>query len=223
MTWDTYDLWRYVHVLLFVYWLGADLGVFYAAKFVVRSDLSVAERRRFLELTLLIDMGPRTGLILILPVGFQLSVMSGLIELYAWALGLIWLFSLIWLAVMWAGHLQHHSGSRGHLRRIDMWFRYTAIISMAALGTLSLTTNEPFLASWLSLKAVLFATVVAIGMYLRTIISAWGLGFEKLMRDDECEEGNCLIASAGRKGTLGALLLWALLFAISFLGVIKPL
>ena len=166
---------------------------------------------------------PGDGLILILPVGFQLSVMSGLIELYAWALGLIWLFSLIWLAVMWAGHLQHHSGSRGHLRRIDMWFRYTAIISMAALGTLSLTTNEPFLASWLSLKAVLFATVVAIGMYLRTIISAWGLGFEKLMRDDECEEGNCLIASAGRKGTLGALLLWALLFAISFLGVIKPL
>jgi len=25
---DTYQIWLYAHVLMFVYWLGADLGVF---------------------------------------------------------------------------------------------------------------------------------------------------------------------------------------------------
>ena len=57
-----HDFMLILHLILFVYWLGADLGVFYAAKFVARSDLTVEERHRFLELTLLIDMGPRTGL-----------------------------------------------------------------------------------------------------------------------------------------------------------------
>ena len=60
MTFATYDIWRYIHVLLFVYWLGADLGVYYAAKYVARADLPLDERLRFLDLTLLLDMGPRT-------------------------------------------------------------------------------------------------------------------------------------------------------------------
>ncbi len=222
MSFDPYDLWRYVHVLLFVYWLGADLGVFYAARFVARSDLGVDERRRFLELTLLIDMGPRTGLILILPVGFQLSFMSGQIEMSGWQLILIWAFCLIWLGVMWTVHLQRHTGSRGPLGTIDMWFRYAVIASMAALGVVSLLGDAPFFASWLALKAVFFALVVAIGVYLRTIISAWGVGFEKLANDQERDEGNRMISTAGKKGEVGALFLWALLFALAFLGVVKP-
>ena len=33
-----------IHVLLFVYWLGGDLGVFYSSKFVVRPDISPEAR-----------------------------------------------------------------------------------------------------------------------------------------------------------------------------------
>jgi hypothetical protein len=56
-----YTLWQYLHILLFVYWLGADLGVFLAARYVARTDLSLDERLRFLDLLLKIDMGPRSA------------------------------------------------------------------------------------------------------------------------------------------------------------------
>ncbi len=223
MTFDPYDLWRYAHVLLFVYWLGADLGVFYTAKFIARSDLGLDERLRFLELTLLIDMGPRTGLILILPVGFQLSVMAGLIEMSVWQLALVWILSVIWLAAMWRVHLDRHRGAGGVSRRIDMWFRYAVIAAMAPLGIVSLLNGAPIPAPWLALKALLFAAVVAIGVYLRTIISAWKTGFQMLAEQRELDKANRLIAVAGHKGEIAALCLWALLLALAFLGVVKPI
>lgn len=223
MMFDPYDLWRYAHVLLFVYWLGADLGVFYTAKFVARSDLGLDERLRFLELTLLIDMGPRTGLILILPVGFQLSVMTGLIEMNGGQLALVWILSVIWLAAMWRVYLDRHRRSGVVSRRIDMWFRYAVIAAMAPLGIMSLLNDGPILAPWLALKAVLFAVVVAIGIYLRTVISAWKNGFQMLAEQQDLDEANRLIADAGRKGETAALWLWALLLALAFLGVVKPM
>ena len=56
---NTYPLWQYAHILLFVYWLGADLGVSVASRYVARADLPLDERLRFLELLLKVDMGPR--------------------------------------------------------------------------------------------------------------------------------------------------------------------
>ena len=39
----------YVHVLLFVYWLGTDLGVFLCSARLTRDDLSLEERLRVRE------------------------------------------------------------------------------------------------------------------------------------------------------------------------------
>ena len=64
---NSYGLWQYFHILLFVYWLGADLGVFLASRYVARADLPTPERLRFLEMLLKVDMGPRTALILMMP------------------------------------------------------------------------------------------------------------------------------------------------------------
>ena len=36
----TYELILLLHIILFCYWLGGDIGVFYSSNFVVNDDLS---------------------------------------------------------------------------------------------------------------------------------------------------------------------------------------
>ncbi len=54
-----HGLWVYVHILLFVYWLGGDLGVFILARAARRAELSFAERAYSLRMALVIDVTPR--------------------------------------------------------------------------------------------------------------------------------------------------------------------
>jgi hypothetical protein len=35
---EVYPMLQFTHILLFVYWLGADLGVFMASQYVARPD-----------------------------------------------------------------------------------------------------------------------------------------------------------------------------------------
>ncbi len=74
---DLQDVLIFFHVLLFGYWLGADLGVFYCDSQLTRDDLSLKERLRVREIRRIVDMAPRTCVALILPIGFMLSVQYG--------------------------------------------------------------------------------------------------------------------------------------------------
>ena len=41
---ESYLLWGYFHIILFVFWLGGDIGVFLSAIYAKRSDLSFETR-----------------------------------------------------------------------------------------------------------------------------------------------------------------------------------
>ena len=58
-----------LHVLLLVFWLGTDMGVFFGSFRLRDPRLSVDARLAIARLTSLLDMGPRTGVILSVPTG----------------------------------------------------------------------------------------------------------------------------------------------------------
>ena len=223
MEFSAYAFWQFIHLLLFVYWLGADLGVFFAAKYVARSDLPTAERYRFLDLTLLLDMGPRTSLILLPAVGFQLSYMAGYIVLSLESLIFIWILTIAWLVVMWLVHVWRKRESTGGLRLIDKAMRYAVIGVMGILGVASLVTGFPVQETWWAIKFILYAGTVATGLYLRHIISDWERGFRLISTQSSRAQGNALIKTAGAKGEQFALLLWGQLIVIAYLGLAKPI
>ena len=101
MSIDPYLVLVYVHILLFVYWLGGDLGVYFSAKYVANRNLNLDERFRFLHLLMLCDMGPRTALILFFPVGLEMARIIGVFEVSPMIGGIVWLVGLAWLAVNW--------------------------------------------------------------------------------------------------------------------------
>ncbi len=219
----TYSVWQYLHILLFVYWLGADLGVFLASRYVARADLPTAERLRFLELLLKIDMGPRTALILIIPVGIELATALGLIALGNGAVLGIWLLSLAWLALSWYLFFNARNPAAQPLMRLDQGIRVSVALLFLSLGVLSWLQGAPLGSRWLAAKFVLFAGVVVLGLILRTIIRDWVVGFGLLRDPASVDSANALIFSAYRRATRFAHTLWLLVALIAFLGVTKPL
>jgi hypothetical protein len=218
-----YSIWQYLHILLFVYWLGADLGVFLASRYVARADLPLEERLRFLELLLKVDMGPRTALILMIPVGFQLATQLGVAPFATSALPLIWLAALAWLALAWWLYANVRNPASLSLARLDQLVRVTVAASFFGLGAWSWFAGAPLEARWLAAKFVLFAGVVVIGLILRVTIRDWVRGFGMLRAGEDAATANGLIHGAYRRATHFARGLWLLVAAIAFLGVTKPL
>jgi hypothetical protein len=224
-----YSLWQYLHILLFVYWLGADLGVFVAARYVARGDLPLDERLRFLELLLRVDMGPRTALILMIPVGSTLAAQLGAAPVLTPLLPGIWGAAVLWLAVAWWIVLRPRHGATAMLTSLDRALRIAVVAGFAAIALASMLRGSPVEAPWLAAKLLLFAGVVLLGLLLRGVLRDWSRGFAQLRaavagQDAARErEANALIAAAHRRSIPYAMLLWLLVAAIAFLGVTKPL
>ncbi|MEO0410638.1 MAG: hypothetical protein AAF221_02200 [Pseudomonadota bacterium] len=206
------------HVLLFVFWLGADFGVYYSAKYVARADLSKAERLRFLELLMRLDMYPRSSLILMLPVGFTLAHLAGWANVSVPVLAAIWATGATWFILMWSVHKNPQAIV---LKRLDLGVRWAFISGLIALAGISLGAGVWTDQVWLSLKLVLFAGVIGLGLLLRGSVALWIKGFGLLESDPDA--GNALVAKGHKEATRFAHTLWLLLVVMAFLGIAKPL
>ena len=91
--------WLYLHILLLVFWVGTDVGVFIAAKWSERATLSMETRQAVLQLGMVLDRLPRSALTLIIPSGCQLAVASGWLDIPAQYLLGMWAFAAIWRAI----------------------------------------------------------------------------------------------------------------------------
>ncbi|MCB1623912.1 MAG: hypothetical protein KDI32_04955 [Pseudomonadales bacterium] len=219
---STYTIWQYVHIVLFAYWLGADLGVFFASRYVARADLSLPERLRFLELLLLIDIGPRTALILMVPVGSTLALKLGLAPFLSGWLWLVWLLSLAWLALAWWLFAHARDPKAAPLVRFDSWVRWVVAAMFVAMGVASFARLGPVEAGWLAAKFITFGFAVVLGLLLRRVIRDWVIGFAQLRQPATEAAGNALIYAAHHRAHNLALALWVLVALTAFLGVTKP-
>lgn len=219
----SYDLLIYLHTLLFVYWLGGDLGVYLSAKFVADRNLSLDERFRFMHVLMQCDMGPRTALIALLPVGFQMAWVLGISPIGGLALIAIWASGLLWLAANWWMFFNERHPMTEKLRSIDIYIRYGVILGMGGLGLISLFSNSPIADNWLATKIFLFAAAVSLGVYLRSEIKNWVMGFGMVRAGGaEAEKGNDIIEAALARSRNAALVLWGVVALIAFLGKVKP-
>jgi len=218
-----YDLLIYAHTVLFVYWLGGDLGVYLTAKYVANRNLPLDERFRFMNVLMQCDMGPRTALIGLIPLGFQMAWMIGASPIGGASLAAIWVISLIWLAANWWMFFNEQHPLTPKLRGIDIYIRYVVIAGMGGLGVWSLATDKPSADNWLAAKMFLFAGAVSLGVYLRGEIKNWIIGFGMVRAGGEdVEKGNDIIEQALGRSKVAALVLWTLVAVIAFLGKVKP-
>ena len=211
----------FVHILLFCLWLGMDVGVYYCGKFTTRADLTYIERKRFLELLMLLDMGPRTALVLMVPVGGQLGANLGLIPFSALQLGLLWVVGLAWLAIVWAQYLWPNHTSVPLMASVDYGLRYVAIGAFVFGGLYAIFADDLVIGAWLRLKLVFYGAVISIGLILRSTLAPWLLALERI-NETGGEDGQQQIEAVFQFSGRWAHTLWLLVLAMAFLGTTKP-
>jgi hypothetical protein len=143
---------KLLHLLLFVYWLGADLGTYYAAKFIAKRELTVPARATAAKIMLGIDLTPRVCMPLTLATGVHLAWLIGALPVSGWWVAAAWLLGLNWLAMVLALHHGTGSAWAARLTLLDFRFRIVLVVALLAIAIGALAGVGMSLAPWLALK-----------------------------------------------------------------------
>lgn len=163
-----------VHVLLTVYWLGGDLGVFYLSFVMLRPGLGGETRRTVAGALAALDLGPRLCLVLMLPSGLQLGYETGLIPVPLWVVVLVWVASLAWLGLVLGVAHPGRGTPIAALRRLDLWLRYALVATLGGSAVVALATGRPYRTWWLAVTVGLYAVTIAFGVLIRRMMVPFG-------------------------------------------------
>jgi len=212
----------FFHVVLFVYAIGGDIAVYFIGNYITREELTIEERLRVRSMRFLVDMSARTSLVLLLPIGFTLATTFGS-EIKGSALTSIWLFSIVWLGLIWMVHFKKETVTGELLRKLDLLIRYILSLLLIALGIFCLTTNSIIQSDWLSWKIIIFGLILVNGIWIRAIVGRMRKSITLAQESDTKIEGEKSIKKDQAVLNKAALLIWVLVILMAFLGELKPL
>ena len=212
----------FFHVVLFVYAIGGDIAVYFIGNYITREELTIEERLRVRSMRFLVDMSARTSLVLLLPIGFTLATTFGS-EIKGSSLTVIWLFSFVWLGLIWLVHFKKETATGELLRKLDLLIRYILSGLLIALGIFCLTTNQIIQSDWLSWKIIIFGLILVNGIWIRAIVGRMRKSIHLAQDAETKTEGEESIKKEQAVLNKAALLIWVLVILMAFLGELKPL
>ncbi len=225
---DLHSLAIFLHILLFTYWLGADLGVFYASKFVTNPEISPAGRAIAMKVMHMVDLAPRVCLILMLPSGVTLMAASpfGRDIFYGWPLAAVWAGGLIWLVVMLVDFFKRGGRYADLVHKCDWIVRISVVIGLLAVSGYTFVVDEPFGVTtnpkWLAGKVAAYAICIFGGVMIRVSLRPFGPAFAKLMSEGSSPEVERDVKGSMHRAIPYVLLIWVMVLVAAFLGVVKP-
>lgn len=208
-----------LHVLILVYWLGADLGAFLSASVLADASKPAPARMAAAGILLNVDMAPRMALIFALPTGLALANAKGWLGLEPLWTVLAFLGALVWAAIAWRIHLAH--GRAPMVAQADRIWRAAfalALLGIAVAGIAGLID----LALFLALKLAILGLAVGLGLAIRIVLKPFEAAIGTLARGAADEATNAVIARSIGRVRMLVVALWALLLAAAYLGIAVP-
>ncbi len=211
--------WLYLHILLLVFWVGTDLGVFLAAKYSERQTLSIETRQTVLMLGMVLDRLPRSALVLIVPSGLMLTQTSGLTALSPMLVLGIWVFAACWLALLWVGFLSTNATLTAKCAAINWWLNLILALVLLSIGASGY--SQQLLPGWIATKILLVALICLAGFVLDLLFGpAMGL-FARLAEMPNDAALNQQYRQALRPVYWVVLLIYVLALGAAAVGVFK--
>ena len=222
-----YDWLVIFHLLLFVYWLGGDMGVFYSSGMAIDPELTNAQRVTASKIMIDLDFVPRICMTLMLTVGGLLAWLGDFgIEHPLWqkvgfiALGPGWLAMVVYL------HYAHGTELSKIVTKIDFWFRWALVIYLVIATVVSFYIGRLDTAPWVGAKLIIFAGLVFCGLMIRVYIPGYIQGIVTLRQQVDqpsmSDEMNETMDKSLAKCRPFVLAIWVGLFVECWLGVVKP-
>jgi hypothetical protein len=211
----------FLHQLLFVYWLGPDIGVFVWSRKVVNAELTADQRLAAGKIITSIDFIPRVCISLMLTVGGILTESVGL-EHPLWQMAGIILLGPVWLSMVLVIYIRRGTALGASVAKLDFWFRWALILAVVASVVYSFSTGRLDEAPWVGGKLLLFAAVVLFGLIMRMRLRPFTDGLARLAVDGPSEQLNGAMATSLSRATPFMIAIWIGLLWAALLGVVKP-
>ncbi len=223
-----YNLAILLHILLLTYWLGGDLGVFYASKFITDPSVSPAGRAVATKIMHVVDMAPRVCLVLFLPSGVTLMALDPLGHdlFYGWPLIAIWVAGLVWLWMVVADYRRQPARYADLVHRVDGVVRIALVVGLLGVSIYAFAATDPFGVTsnpkWLAGKVAAYAFCILGGIMIRVKLRGFGPAWGELMSSGSTPEVERRLHVAIRGSIPYVMLIWAMVVVAAFLGVVKP-
>ncbi len=217
-----YELLTFLHILLFVYWLGGDLGVFYSSNFVIRSDLSNETRLNAAKIMLDLDLIPRICMTLMLTVGGALAHYLGFPHKELQWYGILAL-GPFWVTIVLLIHFKEGTDFGHKLAKFDYYFRCFMVVAILGSVAWAISENRFPGAPWLNAKLVIFAFLIFCGIMIRRHLPAFVAGLKKMAAGETMtDEDNASMKSGLARARVWVWSIWAGVFIEALIGVVKP-
>ncbi len=212
---------KFLHVLLFVYWLGGDAGVFYSSGFVVNPKLTKEQRLTAFKIFVNLDMLPRYCLALMLTVGGILAEFVGY-QHEPWMLWGLVVLGPVWVWVVHTIHVKEGTEFGKTLATIDKRFRLFMIFAIIASVIYHWSTGllKPY--PWMAAKLLIFAFLIFCGFMIRVKIPPFIEGFRTLASTGATPESDQKMMAGMSACRPYVLAIWAGVAISAFLGIWKP-
>jgi hypothetical protein len=207
-----HGIFTYLHILLFVYWLGGDAGVFYSSTFVTNTKLSREARLTAFKIFINLDMLPRYCLALMLTVGGILAEFIGY-EHPLWQTIAIVALGPIWV---WVVHTIHKKEGTEFGKTLALWdkrFRVFMIFALIASVAYHWVTGplQPY--PWF---------LIFCGFMIRTKIPPFIEGFKVMASTGPTPESDQKMIDGMGACRPYVLAIWAGVAISALIGVLKP-
>jgi hypothetical protein len=212
----------YLHVLLMVFWLGTDIGVFVAGLRFMDPKRSLEERAAVIKLGMVIDRYPRICFVAILPVGLQIAYLQGLVPaLSVELLSLAWALSAGWMtAVVLTMHLHGKPAAR-RWQILERWFRIAGFLGFTGLGIAG-WTGDLIVPRWLAGKFLGFGAVCLCALLLERAFAPVAVTFAAILSQGSTAEREPALRTHMIRTYVWVLGIYAAVLVCGFLGTVKP-
>jgi hypothetical protein len=220
-----YEIWKYAHLLMFVFWVGTDMGVFLAARRSTDASLSFMTRVTLLHMALRIELLPRTMWKAALPFGVMLSRDMGYLPITDLAVALVWVFSIAWWAISMAGAYWYDKPVGHRLARVTNWLTGLVGVTLIVLCLSSWLGSGPFVQDvpWLQLKVALYGVINLMVIWMIVAFDPIGAAFGRLAVEGSKPEIEAIISGTMDRSTVIIWSTYALIVIVGFIGTTKLL
>ena len=216
-----YEIWKFLHICMFVFWLGTDVGVMLCSKKSTDPNLGVEARFQMLEMALKIELLPRVMWVMALPFGVQLSKTLGYIDPSPITLTMMWLFTLAWLVINVGGAANLNNPWGQQLSKINRFILVALGVGLIIVAVSSYLGFGPYEANSVALKVGLYGWVNLTILGIEIAFFPLGLAYERL-----ATEGSSPEIESSISGGMDLTLRWVhatyiLIFITAFIGATK--
>lgn len=232
---DPYVVLKFLHVVMAGLWLGMDMGVYNAGQRLTNPNLSIETRAAMGKLGGLLDMGPRSAVVVLLMLGITMTSLrgwgftggyGGQLAATAAVVGVVWL-GLLWHQ-FWVDHPnlgetrpEAHVKFQQRFRKVDIAMRVVVTAILAATAIWSLVGDGPIFATWLAVKLCLFALIVSCGIGIRVYLPAARAAIGAVLTQGSTPEREAEIQKRRGKMLFFVKTIWALVAIVIWISVAK--